>query len=94
MWVRSLGGEGPLEEGMATYPLQYSCLENTMNRGSWQATVSMGVTKSQTRLKQLSIQARMHLALPSWLIPRIAVTLQPNSQSLKCDMDLPTSGAL
>ena len=29
-------------------PLQYSCLENTMNRGAWRATVH-GVTKSQTR---------------------------------------------
>ena len=27
-------------------PLQYSCLENPMNRGTWQATVH-GVTKSQ-----------------------------------------------
>ena len=30
--------------------LQYSCLENSVNRGSWQATV-YGVTKSQTRLR-------------------------------------------
>ena len=29
--------------------LQYSCLENPMDRGAWQATVH-GVTKSQTRL--------------------------------------------
>ena len=28
-------------------PLQYSCLENPMDRGAWQATVH-GVTKSQT----------------------------------------------
>ena len=31
------------------YPLQYSCLENPINRGDWQATVC-GVAKSQTRL--------------------------------------------
>ena len=30
-------------------PLQYSCLENPMDRGAWQATVH-GVAKSQTRL--------------------------------------------
>ena len=30
-------------------PLQYSCLENLMNRGAWQATVH-GVTKNQTQL--------------------------------------------
>jgi len=29
------------------YPLQYSCLENSMNRGAWWATVH-GLTKSQT----------------------------------------------
>ena len=29
------------------YPLQYSCLENSMDRGAWCATVHW-VTKSQT----------------------------------------------
>ena len=33
--------------------LQYSCLENPMVRGAWQVTAH-GVTKSRTRLKQLS----------------------------------------
>ena len=31
-------------------PLQYSCLENPMDRGTWQATVH-GVAKRWTRLK-------------------------------------------
>ena len=35
-------------------PLQYSCLENPMDRGAYWATVHR-VTKGQTRLKQLSI---------------------------------------
>ena len=35
------------------YPLQYFCLENPMDRGAWRATVHR-VTKSWTRLKQLS----------------------------------------
>ena len=30
-------------------PFQYSCLENSMDRGTWQATVH-GVAKSQTQL--------------------------------------------
>ena len=30
-------------------PLQYSCLESTLERGGWQATVH-GVAKSQTQL--------------------------------------------
>ena len=50
--VRSLGWEDPQKEGMT---LQYSCLENPMTRGAWQATVH-GVAKSQTQLKQLSIR--------------------------------------
>ena len=29
------------------YPLQYSCLENSMDRGAWWATVH-GITKNQT----------------------------------------------
>ena len=46
--VQSLGQEDLLEEGMANR-LQQSCLENSMNRGAWRATVD-GVTKSQTQL--------------------------------------------
>ena len=45
-WVRSLGWEGIPGEGNGN-PLQYSCLENPMDRGAWWATV-YGVTKSQT----------------------------------------------
>ena len=45
-WVQSLSWEDPLEKG-TSYPLQHSCLENSMDRGSWWATVH-GVTKSQT----------------------------------------------
>ena len=37
-WVQSLGREDPLGEGNGN-PLQYSCLENRMDRGAWQATV-------------------------------------------------------
>ena len=32
--VRSLGWEDPFEEGNG-YPLQYFCLENSMDRGAW-----------------------------------------------------------
>ena len=37
-------------------PLQYSCLENTVDRGAWRPVVH-GVAKSQTRLKRLSMHA-------------------------------------
>ena len=33
------------------YPLQYSCLENPVDRGAWWATIN-GVTKSWTRLSE------------------------------------------
>ena len=39
-------------------PLQYSCLENPMDRGAWWATVH-GVIKSQTQLKLLRMHARI-----------------------------------
>ena len=38
-WVQSLGWEDPPGEGNGN-PLQYSCLENSMDRGAWKATVS------------------------------------------------------
>ena len=41
-WVRSLRWEDPLEKGKATYPLQYSGLENSMD------CIVHGVTKSDT----------------------------------------------
>ena len=41
-------GRSPLEGN--GNPLQYSCLENPMDRGAWQATVH-GVAKSQTQLR-------------------------------------------
>ena len=41
-------------------PLQYSFLENPMDRGAWQATVLM-VSKSWTQLKQLSTHALLLL---------------------------------
>ena len=43
-------------------PLQYSCLENLMDRGAWQAIVH-GVAESQTRLKRLSTHTCMHIPL-------------------------------
>ena len=39
------------------YLLQYSCLENSTDRGVWQATVH-GVTKSWTQLKCLSMHTQ------------------------------------
>jgi len=51
-WVRSLGWEDSLGEGNGN-PLQYSCLENPMDGGTWWATVH-GVAKSWTRLSDFT----------------------------------------
>ena len=40
-------------------PIQYSCLENPMDRGAWQTTVHR-VSKSQTWLKRQHMRVRAH----------------------------------
>src|SRR5574340_260276 len=40
-------------------PLQYSCLENPMDRGAWKGTVH-GVAKSRTRLSNLTFTFHFH----------------------------------
>ena len=54
----SIPGLGSSLGGERGNPLQYSCLENLVFRGDWQATVHW-VTKSHTQLKQLSNKAYM-----------------------------------
>ena len=48
----------PFGEGNGT-PLQYSCLENPMDRGVWQAAVH-GVAKSWTRLSDFTFTFHVH----------------------------------
>ena len=45
--VGLIPGLGRSQEGGNGKPIQYSCLENSMNRGDWQAAVQ-GVAKSWT----------------------------------------------
>ena len=40
-------------------PLQYSCLENPMNRGAWKAAVH-GVARNQTRLSDFTFTFHFH----------------------------------
>ena len=58
-------------------PLQYSCLENPMGRGAWQAAVH-GVAKSWTRLSDfpytfhfpaLEKEMATHSSILAWKIP-------------------------
>ena len=55
--VGSILGSGRYPEGENHNPLQYSCWNNTLNRGAWWATAH-GVTESET---QLSDQAATHI---------------------------------
>ena len=60
--VRDMGlipGEGRSPGEGHDNPLQYSCLEDPMDKGAWQAMVHR-VAKSQTRLKWLSMHVCTH----------------------------------
>ena len=67
MQLWSLGWEDPLEEENGS-PLQYSCLENPMDREAWQAAVH-GVGKSWTQLSNLAHKQQCSANTQnSWLI--------------------------
>ena len=51
--VGLIPGLGRFPGGEQGNPFQYSCLENPMDRGAWQATVSR-IPKSQIQLKRLN----------------------------------------
>ena len=58
--VRDLGlipGLGRSPRGRNGYPLQYSCLENSMDRGAWRVH---GVAKSRTRLSSKHFYFHTH----------------------------------
>ena len=70
-----------LGEGNGTL-LQYSCLENPMDRGAWWAAAH-GVAKSQTRLSDFSFTSHFHalekeMATHSSVLAwRVPVTVEP-----------------
>ena len=59
--VGSIPGSGRSPGERHGYPLQYSGLENPMDRSAWRATAHE-VAKRQTQLKQLSMHAGTHKA--------------------------------
>ena len=52
----SIPGSGRSPGGRHSNPLPYSCLENSMDKGAWQAIVHR-ITESQTWLQRLSMYA-------------------------------------
>ena len=61
-WVPFLGWADSPGEGNGN-PLQYSCLENSMDRGAWWAIVHR-VAKSQTQWRRLSTHAHTVISSP------------------------------
>ena len=62
-------------------PLQYSCLENLIDRGAWWAAV-YGVAQSRTRLKRLSSSSsNTHSASQAALQERIRLPVQEMQES-------------
>ena len=50
------GAEDPMAKGNG-YPFQNSCLENSMDRGTWQATVHEGCKESD-KTERLTLSAK------------------------------------
>ena len=66
--VGSFPGSGRPPGGGHGNPLQYSCLENPMDRGVWQATVYR-VMKNQKQLKGLSTRVYVLMVLSQFIPP-------------------------
>ena len=80
--------------------LQYSCLENPMDRGAWQATVC-GVTKCQTRLAlSLSFNlakwfSELSMNLKQWLFQNFQWPCSPSNDCMyKYTLLQPSWGSL
>ena len=58
--------------------LQYSCLENSMNRGAWWATIH-GIAKSWTWLSDWGLSTINHSVEKSWLVRAYQVKSAPGN---------------
>ena len=66
-------------------PLQYSCLENPMDRGAWWTAVHR-VTKSQTWLKRLSTTQHSTLDAKITELAKIIDMLQPKDVKIRVEI--------
>ena len=67
--------------------LEYSCLENPMNKGAWEATVHR-ITKSQTWMKRLSMRVHTFTYTKNEACSILLCVTADNWNSCKC----PTKG--
>ena len=72
-------------------PLQYSCLENPRDRGTWWATVH-GVAKSRTRLSDLTLNFSACLFSWFWLFTTPWTTARQAPLSMECSRQEYRSG--
>ena len=77
-WIRSLGWEDPLEEGMATHP-RILAQRIPMDREAWRATVH-GVTKSQTQLCDQAQHSTIRHRTQALTVTALTTGLPGNSQ--------------
>ena len=63
------------------YPLQYSCLENPIDRGAWQSTVH-GVTKSRTQLSDFHFTSLSSSSTATQGILHVLFTLVRNKNAV------------
>ena len=66
-------------------PLQYSCLENPMDRGAWQDTVHR-FTKSQTRLKRLTMHVHLKMVKMEKFILRVFHSFSKRTWSIQTNV--------
>ena len=74
----SIPGLGRFPGGGHGNPLQYSCLENPMDRGAWWVTVDR-VTQTRTWLKQLSVHiypSNCHVSEWAWELILLQLDLE------------------
>ena len=64
------GWERSSREGMSEYPLQYSCLENPLDRGAWW-TIVYGIAKSRTRLSNEHITSHHSCLTCNYMICKV-----------------------
>ena len=69
----SISGDGRCPGGGHGNPLQYSCLENPIDKAAWQATVHR-VSKSRTQLTQLCTYTWPFPQMPSLPVPALPMS--------------------
>ena len=75
----SIPGLGSSPGGGHGNPLQYSCLENPMDRGAWRAIVQ----KSQTRLRDLHTHTHTHTHTQNSIVALLDFDRNSNTLSVQ-----------